>query len=309
MGNYRILSIDGGGIRGVLSAKLLDRLLERFEDLVQETHLIAGCSAGSYIALGLADGRTPHEMVTLLEKSAAEIFGDTNWIPYVEPKYKNDQLIRFVDRVFGDKRLSELEKTVVVPSFIVEDEEAGHWRPVFFHNFPGSETADVLVKEVALASSAAPTYFPSYKKMIDGGVFANNPSTLGVVFAVSEWGEHQRLEDIKLLSIGTGFFPYQITQDTSKWGDLQWLGLPFFYNPDSPDNPSEPIIDVLFDGVSEADATLSRLLLGERYDRLNPTLPKMVNLDDYQKIPELLKLADTTDLTETERFIKNVYLS
>lgn len=309
MGAYRVLSIDGGGVRGVLSAKLLERLMNGYEDLVEKSDLIAGCSAGSYIALGLADGKTPKEMVTLLEKSAVEIFGETNWLPYMEPKYKNEKLIQFVSRVFGEKRLRDLEKKVVIPSFLVEDEEVGHWRPVFFNNFPNSDTADVLVKEVALASSAAPTYFPSYKRMIDGGVYANNPSTIGAVFALSDWGSPHDLHEVRLLSIGTGFFPYQITQDTKKWGDLQWLGLPIFYSPASPHNPPEPIIDILFEGVSEADRYLSQLLLRDRYYRLNPTLPSIVNLDDYEKIPELIRLADQTDLTAVKAFIETTYLN
>ena len=309
MGTYRIVSFDGGGVRGVLSARLLDRLLEDSGDLIEKSDLIAGCSAGSYIALGLADGRTTKEIVQLLEESASEIFGNPNWLPYIEPRYSNDRLIEFVDRVFGDKKLAELQKRVVVPSFSVDDEKNGHWRPLFFHNFPGSETGDVYVKDVALASSAAPTYFPSYKKMIDGGVIANNPSTIGVAFAVSDWGGHQNLEDIAVLSVGTGFFPYQITQDTSKWGDLQWLGLPLFYSPDSPHNPSEPIIDVLFDGVSTADSDLSRMLVRDRYFRLNPTLPTLVNLDDYAKIPDLLKLANATDLTKAKAFIETIFLA
>lgn len=308
MGSYRILSIDGGGVKGVLSAKLLERLKQEFPNIIEESDLITGNSAGSYVALGLSVGYSPEEMVTFFEEHSPIIFGQPNWMTWIRPKYGNKELEKVVGDLLGEKTLRDVKKKVVIPTFLLGDKEAGHWRPVFFHNFEDSPYLDTLLKDVVLASSAAPTYFPSHQNMIDGGVFANNPSTLGVGFALSQQGAKKDLEELTVLSIGTGFFPYQIQQSTKKWGDFQWIGIPPFYTKSGIHNPSQPLIDVLMEGVTGVDEALTSMMIKERYFRLNPILPNKVQLDDYSQIPDLVQIANETRLSEVNHFIETQYL-
>jgi uncharacterized protein len=308
MKKYRILAIDGGGVRGILPAKLIERIVRIYPQLIEETDLFVGTSAGSFIALGLASGLTPEEIVQWFKNKGPDVFKSPRWFHFTDPKYSNAHLIKDVKAVFGEKRLSELEKKVVVPAFSLIGDTEPYWGPVFFNNFPSSATCQVKVADAALSSSAAPTYFPSYERRIDGGVYANNPSTLGLAFAASEiWGK-QSLENISLLSIGTGFFPYQIKQDTRDWGELEWLGMPLFYKPENKNEPVEPLLDVIFDGVSQVDATLTSMFLKDNYFRLNPPLNAPVQLDDVKKLPELFRIGEDANLTETINFIGTRYL-
>ncbi|RJX21654.1 MAG: hypothetical protein C4575_03585 [Desulforudis sp.] len=118
-------------------------------------------------------------------------------------------------------------------------------------------------------------------------MIANNPSTAAIALAIDENAVKQKLADICLLSIGTGFFPQQIVEDTTDWGAVQWV-----LNLD----PPVPLITVLFDGMVRADVLFSSQLLGGRYFRLNPTLPKAVSLDDYKQVPHLVSLAQDYEL-------------
>ena len=308
MEKYRILAIDGGGVRGIIPAKLIERLYEIHPNLIQETDLFVGTSAGSYVALGLASGLTPYEVVQWFQDKCQDIFKRPHWFHFTKPKYRNNRLVESLKKAFGEKRLEDLEKRVVVPSFSVVGENEPHWGPVIFNNFPESPTRKTKIVDVALSSSAAPTYFPSYQNRIDGGVFANNPSTVGLAVAASNFGGAKPLENIVVLSIGTGFYPYQIQQDTRDWGELEWLGVPFFYKTKNKNEPKEPLLDVIFDGVSLADAALTSMFLKDDYFRLNPTLERPVQLDDVEHITELLQLSEKTDLTETLEFIQTRFL-
>ncbi|MHB1651529.1 MAG: patatin-like phospholipase family protein [Desulfitobacteriaceae bacterium] len=301
MSKYRIMTFDGGGIRGAFTAILVKRLRDRFPDLLQATDLFAGTSTGSFIALGLAYGLEPENLVELYsEENSKFIFSSEHWELF-RPKYDNKQLQETLARVFpASLRLRDLARhKVLVPSFAVIGPHGGSWQPFFYHNYPGSETEDIRVIDVALASSAAPVYFPSHNEQIDGGVFANNPGTAAIAIARDQHGGDQELDDVFLLSLGTGFSPHRIKADTSHWGAFKWVLYP---------HPSFPILSILFDGVVEADAYYGAQLLREQYFRLNPLLPQPMALDDYRKIPELINIAEKVDLTAVFTWIEQNWL-
>ena len=91
--------------------------------------------------------------------------------------------------------------------------------PVFAHNFPGSHHLDELVVDVALRSAAAPTVFPSHQGHIDGGMVANNPSTVAIAMALGHKTPRPALEDIRVLSIGTGLTPTIISLRHNELGN------------------------------------------------------------------------------------------
>jgi patatin-like phospholipase/acyl hydrolase len=187
MPTYRILSFDGGGIRGIVSLILLKRLMADAPDLVAKADLIAGTSTGGIIALGLAAGKSVDELIALYRDNGKVIFDDSWWDNLVDlgqiagADYDSKNLAKLLKRQFGATKLKQLGKRVLVPTFDLDNEHADPkkrtWKPLFFHNFPGDDSdGEQLVVDVALSTSAAPTYFPSHQGNVDGGVLANNPS-------------------------------------------------------------------------------------------------------------------------------------
>jgi len=303
---YRILTLDGGGMKGLYSAAVLDELVARYPRLLETTDLIAGTSTGGLIALALADGRAPGELVRLFRRDGRHIFDDSFWDDLRDlgnaagADYGSEDLGRILEREFGDRTLADLEKRVLVPAFDLDappleggDEGAAAgrprtWKPKFFHNFPGSDGDGAWrVTDVALATTAAPTFFPSHRGFIDGGVFANNPSIAALAQALSERGGSTRLEDVRLLSIGNGAEPKYIEGESIDWGWGQW---------------ARPLIALMIAGtMGVADFQCRQLLGEERYRRVDSWLRHPVNMDDTRdKTLDFLELsARSVDLGET----------
>jgi patatin-like phospholipase/acyl hydrolase len=301
---YRILTFDGGGVRGVLSAILLDRLSKAFPELTRTVHLVVGTSVGSFLTLGLASGKTPREIVAMFSKENLEsVFSNPNRIPIVRPKYHNTGLQDLLSSFFSpDLRLQDLQKRTIVTAFDVGGPLQSSWKPVFFNNFPLSDTNNITVIDAAMASSAAPIYFPSYNQLIDGGVFANSPSVTGISMAVDKQFGGQHLDNLVLLSIGTGFEELRITQNTTEWGFGQWS----YNSPEKQrsEEPHFPLLSVMLNGGVEADTFYSQSLLGERYHRLSPILSKNIPLDDIKSYNMLVETAMNADLMPTIQFLR-----
>src|SRR4051794_6359703 len=183
----RILSVDGGGVRGVIPAVALERLSAEpgLEGWLDRVDLLAGTSTGGLLALSLASGIDVTRIRRLYEERASEVFADTflddvkDLGKVLGADYKVANLEREVRSVLGDGTLGQLEKRVLVTAFDLDNEDprARSWKPKIFHNFPGADSdGERLVYRVATASAAAPTYFETYDGYVDGGVFAINPS-------------------------------------------------------------------------------------------------------------------------------------
>ncbi len=304
MPNFRILSCDGGGIRGVLSAVLLNRLSAAYPNLLQDRpdtiSMYAGTSTGGILALGLAAGLTPAQIRDLYVTDGKLIF-DSSWTRDVVElgglsgsKYDNVNLKQILQETFGARKLQDLKPRVLIASFSLDnqasDPSSRTWNPKFFHNFTGADSdGDSLLVDVAMSTSAAPTYFPSYGVYIDGGVIANNPSIAAVVQAMdgrNKPGERATLDGIKLLSIGTGASLQYIDDVDHDWGDAQWI---------------KPILNVMMDGsVGVADFEC-RQLLGNSYCRVEPIFPagKSFAMDDVSKAVDLMDQANSFDLAST----------
>jgi len=300
MPNFRILSCDGGGIRGVLTAVLLNRLLGAYPALLQDRPgtitLFAGTSTGGILALGLAAGLTPAQIRDLYVVNGKLIF-DSSWTHNVVElggisgsKYDNVNLKQILQETFGAQKLKDLHSRVLIASFNLDnqaDTTVRTWNPKFFHNFAGPDSdGEFLAVDVAMSTSAAPTYFPSYGVYVDGGVIANNPSMAAIAQALdgrNQAGERATLGEIKLLSVGTGASLQFISGQDHDWGDAQWI---------------KPILNVMMDGsVGVADFEC-RQLLGDRYCRVEPIFPagKSFPMDDVSKIVDLMDLANSFDL-------------
>ncbi|MGI6225014.1 MAG: patatin-like phospholipase family protein [Peptococcales bacterium] len=299
MGKYRIMSFDGGGIRGALTATLLKRLEQEYPQLIKEVNLFAGTSTGSFIALGLAYGLSITDISDLYSVENARSIFSPGGLGLFRPKYSNVRLREILEEYFPkDLRLQDLKKSVVIPSFKVIGKNKGQWSPVFFNNFPDSNTRNVRVIDAALASSAAPSYFPSYLTHVDGGLIANNPCMAAISIASDPYYANKVCNDICLLSIGTGYSPNKITADTTRWGLIQWI-----FN----STPPIPLQTIMFDGAVEADSYFSYQILKDRFYRLNPELKSPIGLGDYQQIPYLVSLGEKYNLEDIMKWLNRCW--
>lgn len=314
MSKYRILSVDGGGLRGLIAARFLERLNNHQEsrNFLKSADLLVGTSTGGIITLGLAAGKTPKEMAELYLDKGAAIFDDSVWDDIrdigklIGADYSSKPLRKELDKLFGKLTLGDLNKKVAVTAFDLDNESNNpaerSWKPKIFHNYSGAGTdRKQLVADVALYTSMAPTYFPSADGYVDGGVFANNPSLVGLAQAISESNQvkdRAKIDEIVLLSVGTGLSLNYIKGNTLDWGKAQWV---------------MPLINIMFDGVAGIADYQARQILGNRYHRLNIAFEgdKTIALDDVKKLPLLDEIGRThanNEIAETARWLKGNWL-
>lgn len=261
---FQILSLDGGGAKALFTANVLARFEEDHGTRVADHFdLIAGTSAGGIVALGLAAGLSPAEIadhyLELIGRVFPRVRQKTRLLRPGVPTYSGKALRDALTTVLGDRLLGESTKRLVVPSWNVQSGE------VHIFKTPHSPrlTRDWKVKmvDVALATSAAPTYFPAATvdsaRLIDGGVFANNPSVLAIAEATSMLGV--RPSAIRVLNIGTmdPFTDHADRLDTA--GLAGW---------------ATSIAPLILTASSASNSGLAKHLIGfDNYVRLNATVP------------------------------------
>ena len=298
---YHILTIDGGGIRGLLTTILLERLEAAVPGFLSRIDLFAGTSTGGILALGLASGVTPTAARGLYEEKGPFVFADTlldnvrDLGNAIGAQYGNANLKTVLTEYFGQKTLADLPKKVLISAFDLDngaDKPAPlrTWKPKFFHNYPGPESdGKERVVDVAMRTAAAPSFFPVYQGYADGGVFANNPSMAALAQALEPNTGGQNLAEVSLLSLGTGRGNQFLTTQDADWGWAQW---------------APHIIDILLGGSSGVAEYECRQLLGARFHRLDPLLPESIGLGDVGKIPRLVEIAERVMLEATIDWLK-----
>jgi patatin-like phospholipase/acyl hydrolase len=305
MATYRILSLDGGGIRGLLTAILLERLEAARPGFLAQVDLFAGTSTGGLLALGLASGLTPTEARALYEEKGAFVFKDTLWDDIKDlgltlgAQYSLDHLKTALTEQFGAQTLDDLPKKVLISTFDLDNQaaepELRTWKPKFFHNYPGPDSdGEQSVVDVALRTAAAPVYFPTFQGYIDGGVVANNPSMCALAQALDPGTGGQQAQDVVLLSLSTGRNRAYLEAQNADWGWAQWA-------------IDLRLIGVMLDGNTGLAHYQSQRVLGQRYHRLDPLLPQKVNMDDLDAIPLLIELANQVDLAETIAWLSQYF--
>ena len=304
MSPFRIVSLDGGGIRGVLTSALLERLDGANPGFLSHVDLFAGTSTGGILALALASGMTPTEARNLYERLGAHVFRDSFWDNLKDlgqvtgAQYSNVALKEELTNQFGSMTLADLPQKVLISSFDLDNEATGiskvrSWKAKYFHNFPGNDSdGHEKVVDVALCTSAAPTFFPTFHGYVDGGVVSNNPSLCAVAQALEPNTGKQKLRDIRLLSMGTGNNPKYITAENEDWGFVQW---------------APHLISLMLEGSSGLADYQARQLLGSYYIRVNPVLPLEIGLDGVDQIPVMKNLASQFDLSDAVTWLKKYF--
>ena len=282
---FRILSIDGGGIRGIVPALVLADLEARTGQRVSDLFdLVAGTSTGGVLALALTrDDPVPADkLVSLYGREGRSIFSKSFWrrLPgyaLMDERYSDKGLVRVLKKYLGESSLAEASPPVLVTSYALERR-----MPFFFKSAkakaPGTKAShDFPMWQVGRATSAAPTYFEPYKleasgegyySLVDGGVFANNPAMCALAEAM---GEGVAPSDIVMLSLGTGEHTRPIPhKDAVNWGLANW---------------AVPIIGIMMDGVSDTvHYQVSKILGKGSYLRVQGKLTDaMDDMDDASR--------------------------
>jgi patatin-like phospholipase/acyl hydrolase len=265
----RVLSIDGGGIRGIIPAAVLADLEVRAGRPVAELFdLVSGTSTGGILALGLtAPGENggsrwrAQDLMELYVREGPRIFSRSIFdrIRSVEgafdEKYPSDGLVGVLKESFGDLRLREARTDVLVTAY-----DTVSRTPFFFRSSRARKdpAQDWLLRDAAHATAAAPSYFEPVQlesfSLVDGGVFAANPA----MCALAEVLRAREAHEVQLVSLGTGqqtkALPWKQVRD---WGALEW---------------ARPIIDILLDGQSDTVDFQARQVLEDSYWRIQTEL-------------------------------------
>jgi predicted acylesterase/phospholipase RssA len=271
----KVLSIDGGGIRGIIPAVVLAEIEHRTGRHACELFdLIAGTSTGGIIAVGLGmagpDGKPAfraEDGINLYEEFGPKIFARStrntlrSMGSLLHEKYPVAGLEEVLEGRFGDALLSDSLTDVLATSYEISRRET-----YIFCSRPAREDPahDYPIKVVARATSAAPTFFePALVRdssgrenvFIDGGVFANSPA----MCAFAEMESRHEEADLLMVSIGAGSLTRSFDFETVRdWGAAQW---------------ARPILNIVLDGVSEGvDLQLRELLGPQRYYRFQVPL-------------------------------------
>jgi patatin-like phospholipase/acyl hydrolase len=230
---FRILSIDGGGIRGVFPAAVLAELEGRFlsgGSIANHFDMIAGTSTGGIIALALAHGMTAREALNIYLERGERIFPPAAGLGKVssvlrwlfKPKHDQTALKEELLRIFGDKVLDDAFTRLVIPSF-----EGRHGEPFLYktpHHPDYQKDRHKKFAHVALHTTAAPSHYPGVEDdgyvMIDGGIWANNPVMNALVDALACFNIAR--EDVRILSLGTGESTFTVDERARTGGIKDW---------------------------------------------------------------------------------------
>lgn len=312
---FKILSIDGGGMRGIIPAKILCELEEELQRnegpdarLCEYFDLVCGTSTGGIIAIGLALGLSAKKILNLYLEHGKEIFSANVWqCLKTKTLYSRDVLKEQLQKAYGDTRIDDCKTRICVPTYDMHEGRIHVLKtkhhPEYVRDF------HLPTVDVALSTAAAPVYFTPYSfeynnidsnntnhayHYIDGGVFANNPSLIGLTEAL--YCLNVPIEQIELLSIGTGEMLLREAELEKKMGIGYWL------NPKSKDGLR------IYELMSSAQSlnihnTLMLLCKGagnseERrfnYIRLQSNLSKQISLaaTDKNTINELLLIGES----------------
>ena len=230
---FRILSIDGGGMRGVFPAHILKCVSERLEVRARDHfQLIAGTSTGAIIAAAVACGIEPGEIVSMYLKHGQEIFRPMGRpLPRIirsalSSLYDSTRLKGILKSIFGETKMGDVQVPLLLPATDVGLGGVHVFKSSYSPDF--TRDRDVPVYEAVVASCSAPMYFDPVRVkeylLADGGLWANNPSLAAVIDAQHRLNAH--LEYIRVLSLGTGYARESYGLGSNRrWGILRaWKG-------------------------------------------------------------------------------------
>lgn len=281
--NFRILALDGGGLRGTFTAAVLAKWDDMLKagggnGIISHFDLVAGTSTGAILAIGLALGLNPSEILAFYEEKGPKIFPkDRKLRHWLKSKHESATLRQLLTEVYGEKTLAADSRCrLVIPTVRAKQGQAE--AIVTPHSPDRTAYRDISAVDAALASSAAPTFFDestwegpiALETFLDGGVWANNP----ILPALAEAVRYLKipLDRIDVLSIGTLSSESDFTDQLGK-GKAGWA-------PHS--------VDLFFAAQEHGALALAESFLGPtRHLRVNQQTPVEIKLDDLEAIQEM----------------------
>lgn len=267
--SFRILCISGGGYLGLYAAALLAKWEEQLGvPLASRFDLIAGTSIGGVLALAIAAEIPVSEVKTTFESQGETIFpnrGGTNRLlqrlkvlrSLFRPRYSSEPLRRVLRGVYEDRTMGDLARRVIVPAVNLNSGKPQLFKTPHHIDFHLDQSLSVV--DVAMATSAAPTYFPAAKVgeglFADGGLFANTPDLLALHEA--NYFLEVANKDIEMISVGTTSHVVGLSgAHTGNFGVVDWL-------------TDERLISALMSSQERSAEFIAQHRLGDRYLRIN----------------------------------------
>lgn len=295
----KILSLDGGGIKGVYSLGFLAEVENYLGQPINNYFdLIVGTSTGGIIALGLGKGYSATDMLDFYTSMGKEIFAGNKMIKSLRhwgfTKYKNDVLEKYLNEKFGDTKLGESTIRLIIPSQNLDNGEVHLYKTAHNERFKGDYKEKMTT--IALGTSAAPTYFPIFQApnglyLVDGGIYANNPIAIASVEAIGilKWS----MEHTKILSVGCTeeVLDIQIVKKISL-GKAYWV---------------KKILDLISKGQSSAALGMAQHLTNYNVTRISEIVSKgKFKLDSIDGIKNLEGMGKTKGRIDYQN-IKNIF--
>jgi len=282
---FQILSLDGGGIKGLFSAAFLAKLEDDLDiQVIEHFDLIVGTSTGGIIGLGLGLGLTPKQLVEFYFDKGPKIFKQIPlWskvrnLLFAKYSAKDIENIFQYNDCFGNKLLGESKKRLVIPTYNIDSNEVYIFKTAHHKNFKRDYKEPAW--KIARATSAAPSFFPISAnidniRLIDGGVWANNPSMVGLFEAIAVL--KIPIDDIRILSIGT---TEELKSSLRVLNDFG--GLLFW---------AKNIIGLVMQAQSVSISSQLKLLLKDNFVRINPKVPEGLFGLDKMNLEQLFAFA------------------
>ena len=303
---FRILAVDGGGIKGIFPAAFLAGLEERYlggASVARYFDLIAGTSTGGIIALGLGAGLTAAELRELYISRGREIFSPQSWLgrllgkarQFVLYRYDRDALAGVLNETFGQKTFGESKSRLCIPSFDGRRSEVYIFKTPHHPDYTLDDPE--TMSKVAAATSAAPTFFKPLEDggytFIDGGVWCNNPIMVGLVDVLACFAVPRGR--IRILSVGCGNSPYTVGEFRKKLGGfLAWKDI---------------ILAAMRLQSLNALGQAGLLIGADRIVRVDaPEREKPIQLDDYVRASRELPVAAIEALEKYGESVKSLFL-
>jgi len=290
---FRILSLDGGGIRGLYSAQMLKNIEEKCGvDFYSDFDLIVGTSTGSILAGAIVQKIDLDKVVFLYQHEGKNIF-KKRWysrIGLFRSRYNPQSFEKVLKSIFGNTMLGDIKKPLLINATNIGDSSQFVFKTTFNGQVDGNNNKKVLVRDgdialtdAILASSSAPIFFPPHKiknfLLADGGLWANSPVLVALAEAKKIF--NKKPEDVVILSIGTGLEKNDYDIDTKKWGFLSgWK--------------REKLISMILNLQTKTNSDLLQFLMPkENILRLTFTSTKALPLDKISENSNLLSKADS----------------
>jgi patatin-like phospholipase/acyl hydrolase len=288
MMSYNIVCFCGGGIRGLLSATILEDLAHAYPNILTKTNLFAGTSTGAGIISWLLKGDPPADIIHHFLAQEVSFFSEPCTNP-ARPAYSIDKVVEGQVVLHGTKPLNAFSQSMLFTSFNVGSATSptAHtpWRPILYSNLTNSPNGDTMIATAVASSSAMPGMLGSYLGNIDGAFVHHDPTLAAIAMAIHY--EHVSLSDMVVICIGTGLMPNWIASDTHAWGAQQWQngdGNPLSCTPALLVNGCvAPVLNASMNGTSVSlIPELAGMMLQSHYAYLNPTLAYYIPENDVK---------------------------